>query len=322
MHILVIGGAGYIGSHVVLDLLQKGHKVTVFDNLSTGQTVNLQPQAAFIQGDICRFEEIERAFALKPDAAVLLAGKKSVGESMEKPEFYAQTNIQGMLCVLNAMLKNNIKKLVFSSSSSVYGQPAYTPIDENHPLSPLSFYGFTKLETERFLKWYSDLKGLKFVALRYFNAVGYDKDGQIKGMEKNPQNLLPLIMEVLTGKREKLLVFGNDYETTDGTCIRDYIHVSDLADAHTKALNYLEEGKESIILNLGTEKGISVLEMIKAVEEITGKKVPFEFAPRREGDAPVSLASCKSAKEKLGWQATQSSLENIIRTTWKMYKNL
>lgn len=320
MHILVIGGAGYIGSHVVKALLNRNMKVTVFDNLSSGTKLNLLEKAGFIEGDILNYEQILFAMKQNIDGIVLLAGKKAVGESMENPMKYALNNLSGVINVLNAMVEANVNKAIFSSSASVYGVPQYYPMDEKHPVNPMSFYGFTKLETEKLLQWYDQLKNIKFVSLRYFNAVGYDEDGDIKGLEKNPQNLLPIVMEAAVGKRDKVKIFGNDYETKDGTCIRDYIHVSDLGTAHAQALEYLDKGGESQILNLGTSLGSSVLEMILKTQEIIGKKIPYEFAPRRAGDPAVVTAKPNKAKEVLGWEATHSDLENIIRSTWNVYK--
>lgn len=320
MHILVIGGAGYIGSHVVKALLKNNMKVSVFDNLSTGTELNLFQNTKFIKGDILNYEEILSAMKQNVDGIVLLAGKKAVGESMENPQKYALNNISGTINVLNAMAEAGVKKAIFSSSAAVYGTPQYYPMDEKHPVNPMSFYGFTKLETERFLAWYDQLKGIKFVSLRYFNAVGYDEDGDIRGLEENPQNLLPIVMEVATGKREKLKIFGDDYDTRDGTCIRDYIHVTDLGDAHARALQYLEKGGDSQILNLGTSKGISVLEMVLKTQELTGKKIPYEIAPRRAGDPAIVTAKADKAKEVLGWDASHSDLDNIILSTWNVYK--
>lgn len=320
MHILVIGGAGYIGSHVVKALLNRNMKVTVFDNLSSGTKLNLFEKADFIEGDILNYEQILFAMKQNIDGIVLLAGKKAVGESMENPMKYALNNLSGVINVLNAMVEANVNKAIFSSSASVYGVPQYYPMDEKHPVNPMSFYGFTKLETEKLLQWYDQLKNIKFVSLRYFNAVGYDEDGDVKGLEENPQNLLPIVMEAAIGKRDKVKIFGNDYETKDGTCIRDYIHVSDLGTAHAQALEYLDKGGESQILNLGTSLGSSVLEMILKTQEIIGKEIPYEFAPRRAGDPAVVTAKPDKAKEVLGWQATHSDLENIIKSTWNVYK--
>lgn len=320
MHILVIGGAGYIGSHVVKALLKNGMKATVFDNMSSGQKINLFKEAGFIKGDILNYEEILAALKQNVDGIVLLAGKKAVGESMENPMKYALNNINGVVNVLNAMVEAGVNKVIFSSSASVYGTPQYYPMDEQHPVNPMSFYGFTKLETERLLGWYDQLKGIKFVSLRYFNAVGYDEDGEVKGLEQNPQNLLPIVMEAAIGKRESVKIFGNDYDTKDGTCIRDYIHVTDLAIAHAEALKYLDKGGKSEILNLGTAQGTSVLEMVLKTEELTDKKINYNFVPRRAGDPAVVTAKADKAKEILGWEAKHSDLENIILSTWQVYK--
>ena len=321
MHILVIGGAGYIGSHVVKELLQQGAKVTVYDDLSTGQQINLFPSAHFIKGSILDTDTLGHAMAQNVDAVIFLAGKKAVGESMQNPAKYATTNLTGAINVLNIMLECGVNKIIFSSSASVYGSPEYLPIDEKHPVNPMSFYGFTKLETERLLKWYSDLKGIHFVALRYFNAVGYDANGDIKGLEKNPQNLLPIIMEVACGIRPLLTIFGHDYDTPDGTCIRDYIHVTDLATGHWKALEYLKNGGKSEIINLGTGKGISVMEMLQKTQELIGHKIKSVFDTRRAGDVAVVTASAQKAKELLNWQAQHSDIDSIIQTTWAVYKN-
>ena len=320
MHILVIGGAGYIGSHVVKELLKEGQQVTVFDDLSTGQEVNLFPEARFIKGSILDIPVLEEAMNSQIDGVIFLAGKKAVGESMENPGKYAETNLIGAINVLNAMVKYEIKKFIFSSSASVYGTPSYLPIDEAHPLNPMSFYGFTKLTTEQLLKWYDELKGIRFVALRYFNAVGYDAEGAIKGLEKNPQNLLPIIMEVACGKRAVLSIYGNDYETFDGTCIRDYIHVTDLASGHWKALEYLNNGGKSEAINLGTGKGISVMEIVKKTESVIGHEIAYTFAPRRPGDPAVVEAAAEKAATVLGWKAEHSDPTNIIQTTWNVYQ--
>lgn len=322
MKILVIGGAGYIGSHVVKALLAAKHEVCVYDNLSTGLEQNLFANAQFIRGDILDYGTLLSAMTQNIDAVIFLAAKKAVGESMEKPEKYANNNLVGALNTLNAMAEAGVKKIIFSSSAAVYGMPEYLPVDEKHPTAPINFYGFTKLDMENYMKWYDTLKGIKFVSLRYFNAVGYDEEGIVKGLEHKPQNLLPIIMEAACGIRDKVMVFGNDYDTRDGTCIRDYIHVSDLASAHLCAIDYLQKSNESQIFNLGTEKGISVLEMLLKTQELTGKEISYEFAPRRAGDPAALLASPKKANEILGWQATHSSLENIIDSTWGVYKHM
>ena len=316
--ILVIGGAGYIGSHVVRALLLDGFAVTVYDNLSTGQRVNLFSNAEFIQGDISDIDKLERTMAQGFDAVVHLAAKKAVGESMENPQLYARNNINGSINIFNAMVNNGVKNIVFSSTSAVYGLPQYLPLDEKHPDNPMSFYGFTKIEIERVMKWFSQLKDFHYIALRYFNAVGYAADGSIKGKERNSQNLLPLVLETISGEREKLQVYGNDYDTPDGTCIRDYIHVEDLASAHVAAIKKLLTAPQSYTINLGTGKGTSVMEIIQSVERVTGRHVKYEFAPRRAGDPPVVYATSEKAKQILGWQAEYTDIDEIIKTMWNM----
>ena len=254
MKVLVIGGAGYIGSHVVKEMMKAGHKVTVFDNLSSGLRVNLFPQNDFIYGNILIPADLEAAFEKGFDAFVHLAAFKAAGESMILPEKYSVNNITGTLNIMNAAVKYGCKKMIFSSSAAVFGSPEYLPIDENHPKNPENYYGFTKLEIERFMGWYDKLKGLRFAALRYFNAAGYDPDGEIRGLEQNPANLLPRVMEVAAGMQKGMKVFGTDYDTRDGTCIRDYVHVTDLARAHVMALDYIAKNDKSLTVNLGTEK--------------------------------------------------------------------
>ena len=317
MKVLVVGGAGYIGSHVAKALMLKGHEVTVYDNLSTGQEINLFKQNRFIKGDILNYPALVDAMRGQ-DAVVHLAAKKAVGESMENPMLYSVNNISGSLNILNAMVECGAKYIVFSSSAAVYGMPEVSTIDENVPLNPINYYGFTKLEIEKFMGWYDRLKGIKFVALRYFNAVGYDADGDIRGKEINSQNLLPIMMEVVSGKRDKLKIFGNDYPTPDGTCIRDYIHVSDLASAHVLALEKLNQGMTSQSLNLGTEKGTSVLEMLRAVEKVVGRKLPAEFAPRRAGDPAILVASAAKARSLLGWKPQYLDVEKIVQTVYNI----
>ena len=318
--ILVIGGAGYIGSHVVKALLHENFAVTVYDNLSTGQVCNLFEKAEFVKGDILDSQHLEKTMAQGFDAVIHLAAKKAVGESMENPQLYSQNNISGSINIFNAMLNTGIKNIVFSSTSAVYGMPKYLPLDENHPLNPMSFYGYTKMAIEQVMNWYSKIKDFNYIALRYFNAVGYAADGSIRGKEKNPQNLLPLIMETIPGQREILHVFGNDYDTPDGTCVRDYIHVEDLADAHVLAIKKLLSNGDSQIINLGTEKGTSVLEIIKSVERVSGKKVNYDFAPRRAGDPANVIATSAKAAEGLGWHAKYTDIDEIVKTVWNIEK--
>lgn len=319
MRVLVVGGAGYIGSHVVKELLSHGVEVRVYDNLSTGQTINLFENAEFIKGDILDIPTLEKAMQ-GVDGVVHLAAKKAVGESMEHPDMYALNNLNGTVNVLNAMVKNKVKYFVFSSTAAVYGMPDRSILDETTPLDPINFYGFSKKMIEEVLSWYDRLKDIKFVALRYFNAVGYDAEGDVKGMEKNPQNLLPIVMETIFSVRPQMTVFGSDYPTKDGTCVRDYIHVSDLASAHYLALEYLKKENQSQILNLGTGTGHSVKEMIDETERVTGKKVNYKMGDRRPGDPAALMAVSLKANELLGWKPVHSSLENIIQTTYQLYQ--
>lgn len=318
MKVLVIGGAGYIGSHVVKEMMAAGHTVTVFDNLSSGLRQNLFPENGFIYGNILIPGDIEAAFAQGFDAFVHLAAFKAVGESMEKPEKYSVNNITGSLNIMNAAVKYNCLKMIFSSSAATFGEPQYLPMDEKHPQNPSNYYGFTKLEIERFMDWYDQLKGMKFAALRYFNAAGYDPEGVVCGLEQKPENLLPRVMEAALGQRQ-LKIFGTDYETRDGTCIRDYVHVTDLARAHVMALDYISKKGESLKLNLGTANGTTVKEIIDAARKITGKPIPAEEAPRRPGDPASLYATSAKAKELLGWEPKYSDVDTLVETTWKVY---
>jgi UDP-glucose 4-epimerase len=299
-------------------LLEEGFQVVVFDNLSTGDKVNLLEGAEFIEGDILDKQALNDAMSQNIDAVVHLAAKKAVGESMEHPEIYAENNITGALNILNAMVANGVKHIVFSSSAAVYGMPEYIPLNEKHQIKPINYYGYTKICIEQNMDWYAKLGKLNYAALRYFNAVGYAADKSITGRERNPQNLLPIIMEVATGKREKLSIFGNDYDTPDGTCVRDYIHVSDLATAHTLALRYLMTDNQSFAVNLGTGKGTSVKEMVDATEKVIGKKLNYDYAPRRAGDPAELTADASLAQEILGWKPRYTDVEEIIRTVWNL----
>lgn len=322
MKVLVIGGAGYIGSHVVKAMLSAGHEVSVFDNLTTGQLCNLFPGVPLITGDIRHADDIDAAFARGFDACVHLAAFKAVGESMSEPEKYSANNITGTINILNAASRHSCLNVVFSSTAAIFGQPAYIPIDEQHPTNPESFYGFTKLEIERFLGWYDRIRGIKFAALRYFNAAGYDPDGKLYGIERNPQNLLPIVMEVAIGWRKELQIFGQDYDTRDGTCIRDYVHVSDLAEAHVNALKYISTKGESITVNLGSETGVSVTEMVEAARRITGRDIPARYVARRPGDPSSLYATSALARSLIGWNPRHSDVDTLISTTWAVYQRL
>ena len=320
MKVLVIGGAGYIGSHVVKELMKAGHKITVFDNFSSGLRCNLFEGNDFIYGNILIVEDIESAFAKGFDAFVHLAAFKAAGESMIVPEKYSVNNITGTLNIMNAAVKYNCKKMIFSSSAAVFGEPEYLPIDEAHPKNPENYYGFTKLEIERFMEWYDKLKGMRFAALRYFNAAGYDPEGEIRGLEQNPANLLPRVMEVAAGIKPGMKVFGTDYDTRDGTCIRDYVHVTDLARAHVMALDYITKNDKSLAVNLGTENGTTVKEIIDAARRITGKEIPAEDVERRPGDPACLYATSKHARELLGWGPKYSDVDTLVKTTWEVYR--
>jgi UDP-glucose 4-epimerase len=316
---MVIGGAGYIGSHVTRALLDKGYSVTVFDNLSTGTRKNLFDDAQFVKGDILDYPTLLTTMKNGFKALIHLAAFKAAGESMVRPEKYSTNNITGTINILNAASESGVRRFIFSSSAAVYGEPNYLPIDELHPTNPENYYGFTKLEIEELLSWYDRLKNIKYASLRYFNAAGYDIHGRIRGLEKNPENLLPVVMEVAVGVREELEIFGNDYETRDGTCIRDYIHVGDLAEAHVSALEYIDHAEESLIVNLGSEKGVTVQEMVECAREVTCRPIPYRITDRRPGDPEKLVASSAMARRILSWEPMYSDVRTLVSSTWEVY---
>jgi len=320
MKVLVIGGAGYIGSHVALELMEAGHEVVAFDNLSSGLRQNVFAGERLVEGDIMDGAALAAVMKEGFDAAVHLAAFKAAGESMLDPGKYASNNIAGTINILNAMAAAGIKRLVFSSSAAVYGEPRYLPIDERHPTEPENFYGFTKLDIERILGWYDRLKGLRFAALRYFNAAGYDVRGRARGLERNPANLLPVIMEAAAGMRPELKVFGDDYDTPDGTGVRDYVHVNDLATAHVAALDALARDDRSLTVNLGSEEGLSVMQILEAARRITGKPIPATVVGRRPGDPARLVASSALARDTLGWTARHSDVDTLVGTSWDAYR--
>lgn len=322
MKVLVIGGAGYIGSHVVRELVDQKYYVTVFDNLSSGSMQNVFNDTDFFKGDILNIGDLQRVMKADFDCIFHFAAFKAAGESMINPQKYSINNICGTINILNAATEFGIDKFIFSSSAAVYGEPSYLPIDEQHPTNPLNYYGFTKLEIERLLNWYDKLCNIKFAALRYFNAAGYDINHRISGIEKNPQNLIPCVMEAAIGKKPVLSVFGNDYPTADGTGIRDYIHVNDLATAHVKALLYLSEHQKSCTLNLGSETGISVQTVIDTACSVTGKNIPVALSGRREGDSACLYASSKYCSTLLNWKPEYSDIKTLITSTWNIYRSL
>ena len=318
--ILVVGGAGYIGSHVVKALRDAGRQPVVFDNLSTGLRENLFPEIPFIHGDLLIPEQV-RAAMRGIRSVVHLAALKAAGDSMLEPERYALHNLNGTVNLLHAAGTAGVRHFVFSSSAAVYGEPQYLPLDENHPTEPANFYGQTKLQIEMLLSWFSRLRNMRYAGLRYFNAAGYDPDGEVRGLEKEPNNLLPLVLETLLGWRENLEVYGTDYDTEDGSCIRDYIHVSDLAEAHLSALNFLEEQDEDLVVNLGTSRGISVLEILDAARKVSGMDLPVILSDRRPGDPAVVLASAEKAERLLEWSPAFSDVETILKTMLAAYRS-
>ncbi|MCL2243196.1 MAG: UDP-glucose 4-epimerase GalE [Treponema sp.] len=321
MTILVIGGAGYIGSHVTREFLELGHQCTVYDNLSSGLRENLFPEAHFIHGDIHDYPALVHTMkSRKFDALIHLAASKAAGESMVNPEKYSRNNIVGTVNILNAACEAGINNIVFSSSAAVYGEPKYLPIDEKHPTQPENYYGFTKLEIERLLFWYEKLKNIHYACLRFFNAAGYDVKGVIKGLEQNPANLIPVTMETACGIRKEVYIFGNDYDTPDGTGIRDYVHVSDLAAGHIMALDYILKNEKSLTVNLGSETGCSVAGVIETARRVTCAQIPTKITSRRRGDPAKLYASSALAYELLGWQTHHSDMETLIRTSWEVYK--
>ena len=317
--ILVVGGAGYIGSHVVKALRDAGKSPVVFDNMSSGLEENLLAGIPFIKGDLLFPEQLKSAME-GVDSIIHLAALKAAGESMTEPEKYAENNLCGTINLLNAATSAKVKNFVFSSSAAVYGEPQYLPMDEKHPTDPMNFYGYTKLGIENLLRWYSQLRGLRFCSLRYFNAAGYDVAGELNGLEQAPNNLLPIVLETIMGKREKVEVFGTDYETGDGSCIRDYVHVTDLADAHLRALDYLNDKKEDLLVNLGTSNGLSVLEVLRIAREVCAAEFKFTLGPRRVGDPAVVLAKADLAAELLGWRPKHSDARTLLETTLRAYQ--
>ncbi|MCB1142846.1 MAG: UDP-glucose 4-epimerase GalE [Leptospiraceae bacterium] len=321
MRVLITGGAGYIGSHIVRDLLDtRDYEILVVDTLEKGSEKNIFSGTKFIKGDIGEDSVLESCFEKPVDAVFHFAAWKGAGESMDFPEKYSLNNLNGTMKLITKMVEKGTKNFIFSSSAAVYGAPVTLPMDEDHPKNPENYYGFTKLMIEENLKWYGKLKGLRFAALRYFNASGYHPEGKVLGLEKTPANLMPIIMETAVGVRQSFQIFGDDYETPDGTCIRDYIHVSDLASAHILSLDYLQKKNESLIVNLGSENGSSVKEMTDLSEKIIGKKLNYTIGPRRAGDPAKLTASSGKARELLNWKPKFSTTEEIVRSTWEVYK--
>ena len=314
--VLVVGGAGYIGAHTAKELAQAGFEPVVFDNLSEGHRYAVQ-WGPLVEGDLADSSSIKQALEEHHiDAVIQFAASAYVGESVENPRKYFRNNVTNTLNLLDAMLEMNVKHLVFSSTCATYGQPEHVPIDEDHPQDPINPYGDTKLIVEKALRWYAQAYDLDYVALRYFNASGADESGLI-GEDHDPEtHLIPLILQAASGEREKIDIYGTDYPTDDGTAVRDYIHVTDLARAHMKALEYLQQGGESDVFNLGTGRGYSVREMIQTAEKVSGHSVNANEAPRRAGDPPRLIADPSKAARVLGWRA-EYDLETIMQSAWQ-----
>lgn len=320
MAILVCGGAGYIGAHAVHQLAASGEEVVVVDNLQTGHHGALHPNAAFYEGDIRDAEALDRIFTgHEIEAVIHFAANSLVGESMERPLLYFNNNVYGMQVLLEAMVRHGADKIVFSSTAAVYGEPKRVPIREDDETNPTNTYGETKLTMEKMMKWVSRADGVRYVSLRYFNAAGALPDGSIGEDHRTETHLIPLILQVPTGRRSHITIYGDDYPTPDGTCLRDYIHVVDLADAHMRALDYLRRGGESDIFNLGSGSGFSVKEMIAAAEKATGKEIAVEIGARRAGDPAQLIASSEKARIALGWDPRFTDVEEIIGTAWRWH---
>ncbi len=320
--ILVLGGAGYIGSHTVYELITLGEDVVIADNLLTGFKEAVHPNAKFYQGDIREEAFLEAIFEKEDiDGVIHFAASSQVGESMRDPLKYYSNNLCGTEKLLKCMVKYGVNKIVFSSTAATYGEPEQIPIMETDRTSPTNCYGETKLSMEKMFYWTSVAHDLRYVSLRYFNACGAHPSGQI-GEAHNPEtHLIPLILQVPNGQREYISVFGDDYDTKDGTCVRDYIHVNDLAQAHILAMKYLTEGNESNIFNLGNGVGFTVKEVIETARKVTGHPIPMKIEPRRAGDPAKLIASSVKARETLGWNPQYQDLGTIISTAWNWHKN-
>lgn len=320
MNILVTGGAGYIGSHTVRELLKRGHRVVILDNLSAGHRTAIPNNVEFFNGDIDNHYLVRYILAQGIDAVMHFAASSLVGESMVNPGKYFRNNVAGTLNVLEAMVETGVKKIVFSSSAAVYGEPVLCPILEDNARAPTNVYGLSKLMIEQMLEAFDRSHELKYVSLRYFNAAGADSSGEI-GEDHNPEtHLVPIVLQAAANQRDRVTIYGNDYPTPDGTCVRDYVHVTDLARAHVLALEFLEAEKRSETYNLGNGQGFSVKEVINVAYKITGLPFIMDIAGRRSGDPAVLVASADKIKKALGWQPEYTDLEAIIRSAWNWHR--
>ncbi|AZP93073.1 UDP-glucose 4-epimerase GalE [Enterococcus mundtii] len=322
MTILVLGGAGYIGSHAVDQLIEKGYDVAVVDNLLTGHRQAVHTDARFYEGDIRDKEFLRGVFQKETiDGVLHFAASSLVGESVEKPLVYFNNNVYGMQVLLEVMHEFDVKRIVFSSTAATYGEPKESPITEESPTNPKNPYGESKLMMEKMMKWCDEAYGMRYVALRYFNVAGAKNDASI-GEDHTPEtHLVPIILQVALGQRESLAIYGDDYDTPDGTCIRDYVQVEDLIAAHILALEYLKAGNESNFFNLGSNKGYSVTEMLEAAREVTGRDIPAKIAPRRAGDPSRLVASSEKASAVLGWTPEYTDVKEIIKTAWAWHES-
>jgi len=318
--ILVVGGAGYIGSHMVKDLLKNGYDVITLDDLSTGHR-DLLPGGDYVEGDLGDAVLLDEIFSNHEIAAVMhFAAFSLVGESVENPLKYYRNNMSATTELLIAMIRHNVKQFIFSSTAAVYGEPIEIPITENHPSNPTNPYGAGKIAVERMLQDCDSAYGLKYISLRYFNAAGADESARIGERHEHETHLIPLVLRVATGENESVKIFGTTYPTADGTCIRDYIHVSDLTQAHLLSLKFLLSGGESAVFNLGNSKGYSVREVITLAKKVTGLPIPTVEADKRPGDPATLIASSEKIKKELGWEPRYENLETIIRTAWKWHQ--
>ncbi|WP_337018371.1 UDP-glucose 4-epimerase GalE [Oceanobacillus massiliensis] len=320
MSVLVLGGAGYIGSHAVYQLIDQGENVIVVDNLETGHKESLHPNATFYQGDIRDIRFLRSVFEKESINGVIhFAATSLVGESMEKPLKYFDNNVYGTQVLLQVMVEHDVRKIVFSSTAAVYGEPDSLPLTETMATNPTSTYGETKLTMEKLMKWTEHAHRLNYVSLRYFNVAGARESAEIGEDHRPETHLLPIILQTALNKRSHVTIYGKDYDTPDGTCIRDYVHIEDLIDAHLLALNYLLEGGSSDIFNLGSNQGFSVKEMIETARIVTGKDIPAIVGKRRSGDPSTLIASSAKAKQLLNWKPKRTSLNQIIQDAWNWH---